>query len=49
MEKLNHANNLFLEKKFQNAVKKYEEVLEKDPRNLTALNNLGYTLSKLKI
>ena len=48
MDEINLGNELFLEKKFQEAIKKYDSILEKEPNNLTALNNKGYSLSKLK-
>ena len=48
MEEIDEGNNLFLEKKFQDAIKKYNIVLDKEPDNLIALNNKGYSLSKLK-
>ena len=48
MTELDHANNLFLEKKFQDAITKYAKFLESNPDNLIALNNMGYALSKLK-
>ena len=48
MNEINLGNELFLEKKFQEAIKKYDSILEKEPNNLTALNNKGYSLSKLK-
>jgi len=48
MDEIDEGNNLFLEKKFQDAIKKYNIILEKEPDNLIALNNKGYSLSKLK-
>ena len=48
MDEINEGNRLFLEKKFQDAIKKYNIVLDKEPDNLIALNNKGYSLSKLK-
>ena len=48
MDEINEGNRLFLEKKFQDAIKKYNIVLDKEPDNLIALNNMGYSLSKLK-
>ena len=47
MDEINEGNRLFLEKKFQDAIKKYNIVLDKEPDNLIALNNMGYSLSKL--
>ena len=35
-------------KKFEDAIKKYDNILDKEPHNLIALNNKGYSLSKLK-
>ena len=48
MKEIDEANNLFLEKKFQDAIKKYNIILDNEPDNLIALNNKGYSLSKLK-
>ena len=48
MDEINEGNRLFLEKKFQDAIKKYNIILEKEPDNLIALENKGYSLSKLK-
>ncbi len=48
MEDIEIANNLFLEKKFSLAIDEYSKILENDPENLSALNNMGYTLTKLK-
>jgi len=48
MDEINEGNRLFLEKKFQDAIKKYNIILDKEPDNLIALNNKGYSLSKLK-
>ncbi len=48
MTEINIANELFLNKKFEDAVLQYEKILKNDPRDLSALNNNGYTLSKLK-
>ena len=48
MDYIENANNLFLNKKFTLAVEEYKKILETEPQNLTALNNLGYTLTKLK-
>ena len=48
MSEINIANELVLNKKFEDAVLQYEKILKNDPHDLTALNNNGYTLSKLK-
>ena len=48
MIELDEGNELFLKKKFQESIEKYEIVLEQEPNNLIALNNKGYSLSKLK-
>ncbi|MDC0202929.1 tetratricopeptide repeat protein, partial [Candidatus Nitrosopelagicus sp.] len=48
MIEVEEGNKLFLKKKFQESIKKYETVLEQEPNNLVALNNKGYSLSKLK-
>ena len=48
MQEINIANELFLNKKFEDAVFQYEKILENDPHDLSALNNKGYVLSKLK-
>ena len=48
MIEVEEGNELFLKKKFQESIKKYEIVLEHEPNNLIALNNKGYSLSKLK-
>ena len=48
MPEINIANELFLNKKFEDAVLQYEKILQNDPQDLSALNNKGYTLSKLK-
>ena len=42
------ANNLFLDNKFKDAIKYYDMILSENSLNLTALNNKGYALSKLK-
>ena len=47
MNYMDEANKLFLEKKFKNAIEKYENILQKEPNNLIALNNKGYSFSKL--
>ena len=43
MDEINEGNRLFLEKKFQDAIKKYNIILDKEPDNLIALNNKGYS------
>ena len=48
MNVIDEANELFLEKKFEDAIKKYEIVLRGEPNNLIALNNKGYSFSKLR-
>ena len=48
MEEIGMANQLFLDKKFTDALELYEKILKKDSRNLVALNNKGYALTKLK-
>ena len=48
MIEVDEGNELFLKKKFQESIEKYEIVLEQEPNNLVALNNKGYSLSKLK-
>ena len=48
MDDICNANNLLLNKKFTQAIDKYTKILEKNPRNLIALNNMGYALTKLK-
>ena len=48
MTELDQANDLFIKKKFNDAIRKYAQILENDPKNLIALNNMGYALSKLK-
>ena len=45
---LNSANKLFLKKHFADAVLIYEKILYREPKNLDAINNKGYALSKLK-
>ena len=42
------ANNLFLKKRFLDAIPIYEKILKIDPTNLNAVNNKGYALSKSK-
>ena len=48
MSIMNEANELFLEKKFEKAIEKYNRVLHDEPNNLIALNNKGYSFSKLR-
>ena len=48
MIEMDVANELFFKKKFEKAIEKYEIVLYKDPNNLIALNNKGYSFSKLR-
>ena len=48
MEDIDIANRLFLSKKFTDALELYEKILKTDSKNLIALNNKGYTLTKLK-
>ena len=48
MSEINIANRFFLNKKFEDAVFQYEEILQDKPHDLSALNNKGYALSKLK-
>ena len=48
MIEVDQANELFLKKKIDDAIKKYTKILENNPKNLIALNNIGYALSKLK-
>ena len=48
MNNLDIANNLFLERKFSQAIEEYTKILKNDSQNLTALNNMGYALTKLK-
>ena len=48
MNEMDEGNKLFLQKKFQKAIEKYDMVLVNEPNNLIALNNKGYSLSKLK-
>ena len=43
---LDQANDLFLKKKFSESISFYEEILNSDSENLSALNNIGYALSK---
>ena len=48
MSNLEIANNLFLERKISQAIDEYAKILKNNPQNLTALNNMGYALTKLK-
>ena len=45
---LDEANRLFLQGKFQQAVRYYDKILNENPKHLSSLNNKGYALSKLK-
>jgi len=45
---LDQANNLFLKKRFSEAISFYEEILHSEPDNISALNNIGYSFSKTK-
>jgi len=47
-EAIDDANRLFLAKKFSEACVIYDRILGEDPHNIAALNNKGYSLSKLK-
>ena len=42
------ANKLFLKKHFTDAILIYKKVLDIEPNNLIAINNIGYALSKSK-
>ena len=44
---LDRANQLFLDRKFREAVSFYDLVLQDHPDHVGALNNKGYALSKL--
>jgi tetratricopeptide (TPR) repeat protein len=48
MIEIEQANELFLRKKFEAAIKKYDFILRNEPDNLLALNNKGYSFSKLR-
>ena len=48
MDDMAEANELFLKKKFHDAIEKYELILQSQPDNLLALNNKGYSFSKLR-
>ena len=48
MNIIDEANELFLKKKFYDAIVKYEIILQSQPNNLIALNNKGYAFSKLR-
>ena len=45
---LDEGNQLFLQGKFQQAIVYYDKILDEDPKNISCLNNKGYSLSKLK-
>ena len=45
---LKNANELFLKKKFKDAILLYDEILKLDAENLNVINNKGYALSKIK-
>ena len=45
---LEDANQLFFKKRFREASLMYNKVLSIDPKHIVALNNKGYSLSKLK-
>ena len=45
---LESANTLFLKKQFTDAISTYKKIIDLDPSNLIAINNLGYALSKSK-
>ena len=45
---LQSANKLFIKKRFNDAILKYKEILNVDPNNINAINNMGYALSKSK-
>ena len=48
MNTMDEGIKLFLEKKFEKAMEKYDIILHDEPNNLIALNNKGYTFSKLR-
>ena len=48
MDFMDEANKLFLDKKFEKAIEKYKNILENESDNLIALNNIGYSFSKLR-
>jgi tetratricopeptide (TPR) repeat protein len=48
MSIMQDANELFLKKKFEKAIEKYEIILHDEPTNSIALNNKGYSFSKLR-
>ena len=48
MSIMQDANELFLKKKFEKAIEKYEIILHRESTNLIALNNKGYSFSKLR-
>ena len=39
---LESANRLFLKKQFVDAISIYKKIIDLDPNNLTAINNIGY-------
>ena len=45
---LESANILFLKKRFTDAISIYKKIIEFEPNNLVAINNIGYALSKSK-
>ena len=45
---LESANILFLKKRFTDAISIYKKIIEFEPNNLIAINNIGYALSKSK-
>ncbi|MBM3905679.1 MAG: tetratricopeptide repeat protein [Thaumarchaeota archaeon] len=47
-EQLHAAVKLFLAKQFDDAVSLYDQILQKNPDSLDAINNKGYALGKLK-
>ena len=48
MNMINEANELFLKKRFEEAIEKYDIILQNEPGNVVALNNKGYSFSKLR-
>jgi len=45
---LHKANQLFLSRQFEDAISLYDQILQKNPDSLDAINNKGYALGKLK-